>query len=191
MHLFATSLLLAAATEAILVPRALGPYVAAVEHFELIDVNRVDRFASKPNTPRRFMASAYIPISREHQCQMYNVPYVPFLSGKVYDGLVAQMGLPAGFLGQFEMDYCNTSTINPQGQSDKKKFPIAIFSPALAMSRLAYGAMARSLASFGYIVLTVDHPHEALFVEFPDGTNITMSNPPLGVGPLNDEGLAV
>ena len=190
MHLFTISLFLVAA-QAVLVPRAPGPYLVAVEHFELIDNSRIDRFASKPNTPRRFMASAYLPISREHHCQTYTVPYVPALSAKVYDALGGQFGLASGFLGQFEMDYCNASTITPQEKVSKNQFPIAIFSPGLTMSRLAYGALARSLASLGHIILTVDHPYDALFVEFPDGSNITMSNPPLGAGPLRDEGLAV
>lgn len=190
MHLATASLFLAAA-RAILVPRAPGPYSVAVEHFELIDKSRIDRFAPTPNTPRRFMASAYLPISRDHQCQTYNAPYAPALTTKVYDTLLPLYGLPAGFLEQFEMEYCNSSTILPQEHAAKKEFPIAIFGPGLSLSRLAYGAMARSLASLGYIILTIDCPYDAFFVEFPDGSNITMSNPELGKEPLRDEGLAV
>lgn len=186
MYLAAASLFLAAA-QAILVPRAPGPYSVAVEHFELIDKSRIDRFAPTPNTPRRFMASAYLPISRDHQCQTYNAPYAPTLTATVYDRLLPIYGLPAGFLEQFEVEYCNASTILPQEHAAKKEFPVAIFSTGLSLSRLAYGVMARSLASLGYIILTVDHPHDALFVEFPDGSNITAANPPIP----HDEGLAV
>jgi hypothetical protein len=36
-----------------------------------------------------------------------------------------------------------------------------------------YNAMAMTLASHGYIVLTVDHSYDAAIIEFPDGTSVT------------------
>lgn len=52
-----------------------------------------------------------------------------------------------------------------------------MFSPGLSASRLLYSAQARALASYGYIVITLDHPYDALFVEFPDGTTYDMAVP--------------
>ncbi|EEY16237.1 PAF acetylhydrolase family protein [Verticillium alfalfae VaMs.102] len=46
---------------------------------------------------------------------------------------------------------------------------LVIFSPGWGNPRLLYGAMARELASHGFAVVTIDHPYDANYVEFPDG----------------------
>jgi len=86
----------------------------------------------------------------------------------VFSELGTTLGIPNGTIESFEMEFCNISTIKPQ--KSKKEFPVAIFSPGAQGTRLVYGAMARSLASLGYVVLTLDHTYETLVVEFPDGS---------------------
>ena len=55
-------------------------------------------------------------------------------------------------------------------------FPVALFSPGLGNSRLLYSALAQSVASFGNVVVSIDHPYDANVVEYPDGTLVLGSN---------------
>ncbi|KAF9773344.1 hypothetical protein IL306_008877 [Fusarium sp. DS 682] len=158
-------------SQALLVPSPPGPYAVAVKPFELVDTNRIDTFAPKPNTKRRIMVSAYLPIDAQYGCKDEVVPYLPSLTARVYGKVAETLGLPQDIVKKFDMKNCNMSTVKPKRfHHPKKEYPVALFSPGYQGSRLVYGAMARSLASLGYIILTVDHTYEALVVEFPDGS---------------------
>ncbi|KAH7191768.1 Alpha/Beta hydrolase protein [Fusarium flagelliforme] len=167
MYLLPTFALLGAA-QAILMPSPPGPYNVAVRDIELIDSNRIDAFAPEPNTKRRIMVSAYLPIDAKHNCKPQVVPYMPALTASVFGELGASLGIPNGTIESFEMEFCNISTI--KSSKSKKEFPVVIFSPGAQGTRLVWGAVARSLASLGYIVFTLDHTYETLVVEFPDGS---------------------
>lgn len=52
---------------------------------------------------------------------------------------------------------------------DPGKFPILLFSPGEGLPRLLYTATAEDIASLGYIVVTIDHPNDTAFIEYPDG----------------------
>lgn len=45
-----------------------------------------------------------------------------------------------------------------------------LFSPGYGVPRRFYTTFAEDLASHGYLVVTLDHPHDGSVVEFPDGT---------------------
>ena len=154
--------------QAILMPSPPGPYDVAVRDFELIDPDRIDNFAPEPNTKRRIMVSAYLPVDPKHRCKPEVTPYMPALTASVFGELGTSLGIPNGTIESFEMEFCNISTI--KSSKSKKEFPVTIFSPGAQGTRLVYGAMARSFASLGYIVFTIDHTYETLVVEFPDGS---------------------
>jgi predicted dienelactone hydrolase len=171
MHLLTVPLLLGAA-QALLVPPPPGPYSVAVKPIELIDPSRIDPFAPEANTKRRFMVSAYLPVDAQYGCKAQVVPYMPPLTASVYNKVGESLGLPQGMIEKFEMELCDLSTINldVNHRERKKEFPVAVFSPGYGGTRLVYGALARSVASLGYIIMTVDPTYEAAVVEFPDGS---------------------
>ncbi|GIJ48230.1 lipase [Virgisporangium aliadipatigenens] len=47
--------------------------------------------------------------------------------------------------------------------------PVVLYSPGFGLERTGSTALVEDLASHGYVVVTIDHPHDAQFVEFPDG----------------------
>ncbi|KAJ3544018.1 hypothetical protein NM208_g3268 [Fusarium decemcellulare] len=171
MYLLALPLLFGAA-QALLVPAPPGPYDVAVKHIELIDPSRIDPFAPEANTKRRIMVSAYLPIDAKYNCKAQVVPYMPPLTASVFGKVGEELGAPSGMIEELEMEFCNISTVNLDAshREKRKQFPLAVFSPGFAGSRLVYGAHARSVASLGYIVVTIDHTYEAAVVEFPDGS---------------------
>ena len=89
-------LALLGAAQAILMPSPPGPYSVAVRDFELIDPNRIDNFAPKPNTKRRIMVSAYLPIDAKHHCKPEVIPYMPALTASVFGDLGTTLGIPNG-----------------------------------------------------------------------------------------------
>jgi hypothetical protein len=86
------------------------------------------------------------------------------------------MGLPSGVFEDLQLKFCrlpDVSRIEKEAQKNKTRLPVVIFSPGRGVSRLMYSAMARSVASHGYVVITVDHAYDASIIEYPDGTSIT------------------
>lgn len=183
MHLLALPLLLGAA-QALLVPPPPGPYSVAVKNIELVDPSRTEPFATGANAKRRFMASAYLPVDARYECEAQVVPYMPALTASVFAKAAESLGVPQDMLAKFEMEFCDISTVRLDVKVEKKEFPVAVFSPGFGGTRLIYGALARSLASLGYIVITVDHTYEALVVEFPDGSVAYAPDLELGNGTL-------
>ncbi len=56
------------------------------------------------------------------------------------------------------------------------EIPVVLFSPGLGNSRFLYSAMAQSIASYGNIVIAIDHPYGANVVEYSDGTFVVAVN---------------
>ena len=48
-------------------------------------------------------------------------------------------------------------------------WPVVLFSPGFGVERGLYAGLTEDLASHGYVVVAIDHPHDAAIVEFPDG----------------------
>jgi len=164
-----TSLVLtyaALATATILQP-PLGEYGVASSTMELVDTSRNDTYAPVPEH-RRIMVSAYYPATSLKKCQPVILPYMTSATAAAYDQMYAPLGIPNGTFASFELSTCAF----PRKDRSRKfnGFPIILFSPGLGNSRLMYGAMAQSLASHGFVVITMDHAYDAAIVEYPDKT---------------------
>ncbi|MET0419265.1 MAG: hydrolase [Actinoplanes sp.] len=56
--------------------------------------------------------------------------------------------------------------------------PVVLYSPGFGGERTSSTALVEDLAAHGYVVVTIDHTHDAQFVEFPDGRIATHAVPP-------------
>lgn len=143
-------------------------YDVAITDFALNDPSRLDPFA-KDNRTRSIMASAYYPVSN---CGAKKSDlYMPPATAAFQNAKFAAYGLPDGSFSGLELEIC--SSVTKSKSCNTSQFPLVLFSGALETSRLLYGSMLQSIAAAGYIVVSVDHPYDADFVEFPDGSNIT------------------
>ena len=68
-----------------------------------------------------------------------------------------------------------------------EKHPVVVFSHGNQMSGLLYTAITEDLASHGYVVVSIDHPQEALFTIYPAGKVVTYSSSQPGGGNSFDE----
>src|SRR5205823_14014893 len=49
------------------------------------------------------------------------------------------------------------------------RWPVVVFSPGFGVERELYAGLVEDLANHGYVVVAIDHPHDASVVQFPDG----------------------
>ncbi|RDA82792.1 hypothetical protein CP532_6864 [Ophiocordyceps camponoti-leonardi (nom. inval.)] len=175
-------LLLVAAVRAVLVPRAIGSYPVAMRSHELTDHTRVDPYTGGLQRLRRILVSVFLPLDPVVYTddQIQQLPYMPPLTAAEYNQQAALMvpGLKDVF-SRLAIEYHRlpTTTQPSDGYGKKRRsYPVVLFSPGLGASRLVYSAGARDLASQGYVVITIDHPHDASIVEFPDGVVIRGAN---------------
>lgn len=170
---------LLAGVTGIVLPAPAGPYSVAMNVHSLTDTSRIDPFAPA-NHPhhRHLMLSLFLPIEKGlGHCSVSKTPYMTPETALAYGSLAASIGLPNDTFKAFEFELCDKRNPGNKGNSKRaQSFPLAIFSPGYGESRLLYGAMARSLASRGYVVATIDHPYDANVVEFPNKKVIRAAN---------------
>jgi pimeloyl-ACP methyl ester carboxylesterase len=116
------------------------------------------------------MAQAHLklcPVALREHCLDLPSPYMPETTAAFLDAEYSAYGIPNNTFASFDLIACK-----PRGRSSvkNKSFPTVLFSPGLGNSRLLYSAMAQSLASEGFNVVTIDHPYDADIVEFEDGS---------------------
>ncbi|GKT47364.1 putative 1-alkyl-2-acetylglycerophosphocholine esterase [Colletotrichum spaethianum] len=147
----------------------------------LTDSARLDPYAPK-NEPhsRQVMISIFFPVDEaKTPCVAWErVPYMTPLVAEAYDELGTAVGLPNGTFSAFKMESCQPRVLSCR--RSRSNFPLVLFSPGSGNPRLLYGAMAREVASHGFAVVTIDHPYDSSFVEFPDGT-VYEANPVPGI----------
>ena len=95
----------------------------------------------------------------------YTTPYMPPVTAALYGELVVQFGFPNNTFDQL-------STLCEQNAALQRKataYSLLVFSPGARAPRFLYATMLEDLARRGYVVVGIDHPYDALVVEFPDG----------------------
>ncbi|KAK2001449.1 tat pathway signal sequence [Colletotrichum falcatum] len=167
--IFPVFLGLASVAAAVVIPGPPGPHPVALRVRAFEDAARWDPHAPKDQPERRrVMVSVNVPIKKQANCSLDAVPYMPPITANVYGRMATVMyGLPDTLLSGMELEFCH---VNAACASQAEKYPLVVFSHGRTMSRFAYGILARSLASYGYIVATVDHTYDVTVVEFPDGS---------------------
>ncbi|KAL4926549.1 PAF acetylhydrolase family protein [Aspergillus undulatus] len=165
---------MAASVSSILFPKPLGPYDVYRKTTKLVDTSRTDPFS--PNQEyRAVLTTIFTPTICSTPLKPR--PYIPAATAKFYTDLFTTYGLtiPDGALTSLQLQTCPDPP-GPDSRTQPSKFPIIIFSPGLGTTRLFYAILAQSLASTGYIVISIDHPYDTEFLEFPDRTVVTAAN---------------
>jgi len=155
-------------------PPSNGSFGVACTVQEVVNNNLSDPF-DPDGQSRRIMLSVFFPTFTRTDRQEVEVPYMPPLTASVYDQLYAEESIPNGTFEAFQLTLCkendSMSVFEPH-----LHLPVILFSPGLGNSRLICSAIAESLAAQGFVVITVDHPHDAAIVQFPDGSYVPAAN---------------
>jgi dienelactone hydrolase len=166
------SLIAVSTVEALTLPAPVGKYGTASSLALLTDSSRQDPYAAASGEShfRKVLVSAFYPAALRKDCVSYTSHYIPNATATFYDEQLGPYGIPAETFSSLQLTHCNARSHRDFLKGHQ--FPVTLFSPGLGNSRLIYSAMAQALASKGYIVITIDHPHDADIVEFPDGSTI-------------------
>ncbi|MEU8226993.1 hypothetical protein [Kribbella sp. NPDC048915] len=144
-------------------PAPTGRKALGTTALHLIDRDRPD--PSMPSGHRELMISLWYPAALSGTAQ-YAKYLPPKTAAAVDEAWTGEDGLavPPG-----SFDFANTVTHSRVDVPVQRlRHPVVLFSPGYQYSRFVNTALVEDLASRGYVVVTIDHTHEAP-VEFPRG----------------------
>ena len=137
----------------------------------------VDHSRSYLGQPWRVMTTTYYPIGKSSDCIPYLVPYMPALTAEyAVEAYSVELNyqLPSTIFSALSLQVCNSSS--PAGNKRRTAWPLTILTSGAGAVRQIYSALAEELASRGYIVITLDDPGQALIIEYPDGSYISVTD---------------
>lgn len=161
-----------------ILPRLNSTANVGVTYIPMTDMKRMDPFTNYTEK-RQVMVSLYYPAQSDPSELILQQPveagirydtisYMPPTTAALYDELVIPLGFPKKTFEQL-------STLCQQdapAHNEKRALPLLVFSPGGGAPRFLYSTLSEDLARRGYVVAAVDHPHDALVVEFPDGRTV-------------------
>ena len=174
---------LAAATAGqLLLPKPSGAFQVGLGTMELIDKSKIQPFAPTVQ-PRKLMVSLFYPVDSREETSPVN--YMPPETAAFEDGWEASQYALASPNGTFEKLALQLACESPQTRAIPD-FPIVLFSPAQGTTRLFYSVIAQTIASSGYIVITIDAPYDVDIVQYPDGSE-ALINQTIAANPTADD----
>ena len=134
-------------------PQPTGPYPVGIIDRELVDAAR----------GRRLMVSVWYPAAQAG-------PPAPLTHhpDAVMTALAQLTNLPA-LLFQHLRYVTVAASVDVPAQADGTPFPVLLFSHGMVGLRLQNSATLQTLASWGYVVVAIDHTDTAAVTVFPDG----------------------
>jgi predicted dienelactone hydrolase len=153
----------------VLLPAPSGPFEVDLGILELVDFSRTQPFAPTVQ-PRKLMVSLFYPVSTARGTTPAN--YMPPYTALTEDNELSSLfGLPTpnGTFDKLALQVAGKNSAVYPGHGEQA-FPVVLFMPAEGTTRLFYSAIAQTVASSGYIVVTIDTPYDVDIVEYSDGS---------------------
>ncbi|WP_333776908.1 alpha/beta hydrolase family protein [Streptomyces sp. IBSBF 3136] len=150
-------------------PAPTGPYHVGMVGLHLLDKSRTDPYIPG-NKHRELMVSLWYPAASTSG--HYQAPWMPSISGGHF---LASRGLSPQEVTLPKTAGHVLAPVNTK----IGKLPVLLYSTGLHSDRAMGTALAQDLASRGYLVVTVDHTHDANEVQFP-GNRLELNTMPAG-----------
>ncbi|OXM48755.1 alpha/beta hydrolase family protein [Amycolatopsis alba] len=153
-------------------PAPTGSYAVGSTDLHLIDRSRQDPWV--PGTTRELMVTVRYPALPSGKPKaLYMAPGV---AKTVAEGDAAKLGIDAD---QLDYRFPTNSRLGAPAIGGKR--PVVLYSPGGSLSRSHGTTLQEQLASEGYVVVAIDHTHEAEAVEFPGGRVEKKALPPSSI----------
>jgi dienelactone hydrolase len=143
-----------------------GYYKVGTRIFRWIDFNRAEQITSDPNDKRNVVVQAWYPTEQDAKGT-----HSSYLDGM--DNLPEKIGIIPGFLFDHYDQIETYGVLNASISKAQNQWPVILFLTGNGASRAFYTSLATGLASYGYVVLTIDHPYEAAITQLTDGKIVT------------------
>ncbi|TYA10077.1 carboxylic ester hydrolase [Paenibacillus faecis] len=160
-----------------------GPYSVGTTLYHFIDNERPDEYSADPTDHRELMVQLWYPSDQAPMQE--TVPYIRDVSA-ITQGLEHALSFPAWTLSHLGL--VKTHAYSNIGLSSaEQQYPILIFSHGMTGFRGQNTFQVEELASYGYIVVGIDHPYDAAATVYPDGREILIRMPnPSGFEALDE-----
>ena len=151
----------------LLLPKPNGPYEVSLGIMELVDSSRLQPFAPGPQ-PRNLMVSCFYPANAN--MPTISTPYMDPVTALFEDENfeASQLSFPNGTFESLALSMATKKSLYLPSLA-VYPFPVVLFSPAEDTTRLFYSTIASTIASQGYIVVTIDAPYDVDIVAYPKG----------------------
>ncbi|MEQ9377103.1 MAG: hypothetical protein RIG68_18070 [Imperialibacter sp.] len=139
-----------------------GNYAVGTKIFRWVDFDRAEDITSDPNDRRNVVVQAWYPTEGDEKG----------IHSSYVDGL---NNLPEkiGVLPKIIFDHYDQvdthGILNATISRDKNQWPVIIFLTGNSAARAFYTSVVAGLASYGYVVLAIDHPYEAMITQLANG----------------------
>jgi pimeloyl-ACP methyl ester carboxylesterase len=146
-----------------LLPQPTGPYAVGTEIYRWVDAGRLETATTAGDDNRNVVVQAWYPAQGDASGP--GLPYV--------DGLSRLPDMVSFIPSLFMRNYGDVDThavASAAISADSAQWPVILFSPGYGAPRSGYTSLLTNLASYGYIVLAIDHPYEVAVTELADGT---------------------
>ncbi len=137
-------------------PAPTGPFHVGTRSIALTDQAR--REPQVPGQRRSLVIQLWYPAAAGDRRASYMPPAVARF-------LAASAGVQPALLRSVRLD----ASADGAPLAQRGGWPVVLFSPGFGVERELYAGLVEDLASHGYVVVAIDHPHDASVVEFPDG----------------------
>src|SRR6476620_11319343 len=145
------------------IPAPTGAYPVGTRSIELVDRSRREPGTNGPK-PRSFVMQLWYPrAAGKGRREQYMPP-------KVAAFVAADGGLPASLFTRVKLAAISDAAPLRRGGG----WPVVLFSTGYGVERQLYTGLVQDLASHGFVVAAIDHPHDANIVSFPDGHTVSI-----------------
>jgi predicted dienelactone hydrolase len=138
------------------VPAPTGAFHVGTRSITLID--RARREPQAPKQARSLVIQVWYPAAAGTHPASYT-------SAAVARYLASSAGVHLELLESVKL----SATSDAVPLTGRRGWPVVLFSPGFGVERALYTGLVDDLASHGYVVVAIDHPHDASIVQFPDG----------------------
>ena len=177
ISVLAALLTLAAAAPAYLFPvprlsKPTGPYEVGTLTRMLVDELRKEIYSDNPQEARRFLIQVWYPA--QPVGGMKQAAWMPE-AAQVAPAIASWLVLPEFSLDHLKYVCMPSYTDAPIAQSDEL-YPLLLFSHGWGGFRSQTSFLMHELASYGYVVVSMEYPYASLLTVFPDGA-VAQHNP--------------
>ncbi len=141
--------------------------------YHWVDESRQEPNTEAPNTKRELTAHIWYPAQKGKDGKP--APYIPGIS--TFPAAFGEATLKREVGGAYDALFsARTHVTADAGLSPaSRKYPVLLFSHQLGGNALIYSMLAEDLASWGYVVIGIDHPYVALAVISADNRIISFA----------------
>lgn len=163
----AASVALALALPVVVLPAPDGPHTVGVTSFTVVDESRDESAFGAPGRSREIYVQVWYPgaIPEDGPAPRVRTLWEELYRPPVFDVLFGYLG------GMKTHSYENVPLSKAQDS-----YPAIVFSPSLSGIAEQNTLLMEHLASHGYIVFGVTHPHFGMFTTYSDGSGVPVSN---------------